>query len=147
MLRRSERILNERSSMGTIEKLRHLIGVFENIKKNGPKNHRIFILNLLYNTVYNEFYEMRHDIHKSNVEKEENFINLIKTFESREKVLLNELQLEVNVNAKSLKKIIIKTGNKIRKYIDNYNSEKKEAFILLSSRIGSDLVRHIRSYL
>ena len=27
MLRRSERILNERSSMGTIEKLRHLIGV------------------------------------------------------------------------------------------------------------------------
>ena len=50
-------------------------------------------------------------------------------------------------SSEALKRIIVKTCNKISNYIDTYNIKKTEAFILLSSKIGIDIVKHITSYL
>lgn len=149
MLRRSDRISNYKTMPYT--KLKHLTDEFKNnMIKNGTKNNRIYILNLIYKTVYNEFYEIRYDIHKTTSKKEDFFIHLIKSFEKRERVLLDELAQPDNQGIKSskaLKRIILKTGSKIRNYIDTYNNEKKEALILLSSKIGIDIVKSIKSYL
>lgn len=150
MLRRSERISNNKKII-SYTKLTRLTDAFQNnIRKNGTKNNRIYILNLLYNTVYNEFYEIRYDIHKTTTKKEDFFIHLIKAFEKRGIVILDELTQpdnQVIKSSKALNRIILKTGCKIRKYIDKYNNEKKEAFILLSSKIGIDIVKNIKSYL
>ena len=150
MLRHSERISNNYKSM-PYNKLKHLTDAYQNnMKKNGTKNNRIYILKLLYNTVYSEFYEIRYDIHNTTAKKEDFFIHFIKTLEKKGRVLLDELTQPDNqgiTSSKALTQIILKTGNKIRKYIDTYNNEKKEAFILLSSFIGIDIVKNIQSYL
>jgi len=149
MLRRSERNLHH-YQLTSFYKIKHLTDMFQNnMKKNGTKDHRIYILNLLYNTVYSEFYDLRCDIHKKTNKKEEFFIHLLKTKKKRETVLLYELSQPDNQckSSKILERIIIKTSDKIRKYIDTYNNERKEAFILLSSKIGIDMVKNITSYL
>ena len=50
-------------------------------------------------------------------------------------------------SSKAFKRIIVKTCDKIKNYMDTYNNEKKEAFILLSSKIGIDIVKYVKSYL
>jgi hypothetical protein len=114
------------------------------------KQKRINIINQIYNIVHNEFYEIRHHYHQRNSEKEEAFIHLLKSLQESGEVLLDELTEPDNQDIKSskaLKRIVVKTRNKINNYIDTYNNEKKEAFILLSSKIGIDIVKHVTSYL
>ena len=150
MLRRSERI-SKNQPITPYTKLRNLTDKFKtNITKNGSKNSRVYILNELYKIVYNDFYEIRHDMHKTTDKKEDFFVNLIKSFEKRGKIILDELTEEENMGLKSsnkLKRNIIKTSKKIRKYLDNVNSEKKNVFVLLSSKIGVDVITNINSYL
>jgi len=151
MLRRSERISNNSLSISSIDKLKHFTALFQSDnQKNRTKKQRIRNINLMYNLIYNEFYDIRYDIHKLSPKKEEFFIKLIKTIKNRENVLLDDLE-EPDIKyiklEKSLKRNIIKTGNKIKKYIEIYNAEQKEAFIRLSSKIGIDLVKNIKSFL
>ena len=47
----------------------------------------------------------------------------------------------------ALKQIIIKTINKIKKYKYTHNNEKKNVFILLSAKIGTDLANNVKSYI
>jgi hypothetical protein len=149
MLRRSERILKK--PQRAFDKLVHLTNSFQDkFDKNRTKNDRIYILSELYKTVYSDFYELRHDIHKSNVGKEEYFIKILNSLEKSGRVLLNELlepDIQGRKSSNALKRNIIKTSKKIRKYIETCNTEQKEAFIRLSSKIGLDLVKNIKSYL
>jgi uncharacterized protein YjcR len=154
MLRRSERISNNSLSISSIDKLKHFTALFQSDnQKNRTKKQRIRNINLMYNLIYNEFYDIRYDIHKLSPKKEEFFIKLIKTIKNRENVLLDELEqpdikyIKYIKLENSLKRNIIKTGNKIKKYIEIYNAEQKEAFIRLSSKIGIDLVKNIKSFL
>ena len=116
MLRRSERI-SKNQPITPYTKLRNLTDKFKtNITKNGSKNSRVYILNELYKIVYNDFYEIRHDMHKTTDKKEDFFVNLIKSFEKRGKIILDELTEEENMGLKSsnkLKRNIIKTSKKI----------------------------------
>jgi hypothetical protein len=151
MLRRSERISNNSLSISSIDKLKHFTALFQSDnQKNRTKKQRVRNINLMYNLIYNEFYDIRYDIHKLSPKKEEFFIKLIKTIKNRENVLLDELEQpdikDIKLE-KSLKRNIIKTGNKIKKYIEIYNAEQKEAFIRLSCKIGIDLVKNIKSFL
>ena len=146
MLRRSERISDKYQSQ-SFYKIKDLTCMFQ---KKTTKKYRINILNKIYNIVHNEFYEIRHHVHKVTSKKEYPFILLIKAIKERGELLLDELTQPDNQGVKSskaLKQNIIKTIKKIRKYIDNYNNEKKEAFILLSSKIGIDIVKYVKSYL
>lgn len=151
MLRRSERISNNSLSISSIDKLKHFTTLFQSDNQiNRTNKQRVRNINLMYNLIYNEFYDIRYDIHKLSPKKEEFFIKLIKTIKNRENVLLDELEQpdikDIKLE-KSLKRNIIKTGNKIKKYIEIYNAEQKEAFIRLSSKIGIDLVKNIKSFL
>ena len=146
MLRRSERISNNYQSH-SFYKIRDLTLSF---KKKTTKKERINILNKIYNIVHNEFYEIRHHVHKVTSKKEEPFILLIKSIKERGEVVLDELTQPDNQHVKSskaFKRIIVKTCDKIKNYMDTYNNEKKEAFILLSSKIGIDIVKYVKSYL
>ena len=151
MLRRSERISNNSVSKSAFDKLKHFTSMFQSDNQiNRTKKQRVRNINLMYNLIYNEFYDIRYDIHKLSPKKEEFFIKLIKTIKNRENVFLDELEetgIKDTKSAKSLKRNIIKTGNKIKKYIEIYNSEQKEAFIRLSSKIGIDLVKNIKLFL
>ena len=158
MLRRSERISNNSLSISSIDKLKHFTALFQSDnQKNRTKKQRVRNINLMYNLIYNEFYDIRYDIHKLSPKKEEFFIKLIKTIKNRENVLLDELEqpedeleqpdIKYIKLENSLKRNIIKTGNKIKKYIEIYNAEQKEAFIRLSCKIGIDLVKNIKSFL
>ena len=152
MLRRSERISNNSVSISSFDKLNYFItSMFQSDnQKNRTKKQRVCNINLIYNLIYNEFYDIRYDIHKISPRKEELFIILIKTIKNRENVFLDELEetdIKDTKSAKSLKRNIIKTGNKIKKYNDTYNAEQKEAFIRLSSKIGTDLVKNIKLFL
>lgn len=151
MLRRSERISNNSVSISSFDKLKHFTSMFQSDNQiNRTKKQRVCNINLMYNLIYNEFYDIRYDIHKISPRKEELFIGLIKTIKNRENVFLDELEesdIKDTKSAKSLKRNIIKTSKKIRKYIDTYNSEQKEAFIRLSSKIGIDLVKNIKLFL
>jgi hypothetical protein len=148
MLRRSERISN--NSEPSWGKLRNLTDVFIKNKTEITKKERMNIINKIYNIVHNEFYEIRHYCHQRESKKEEAFIHLLKSFKESGEVLLDQLTEPDNEDIKSskaLKRIIVKTRNKINNYIDTYNNEKKETFILLSSKIGIDLVKHVKYYL
>jgi hypothetical protein len=151
MLRRSERITNNSLSISAFDKFKHFTALFQSDNQiNRTNKQRVRNINLMYNLIYNEFYDIRYDIHKLSPKKEEFFIKLIKTIKNRENVFLDELEetdIKDTKSAKSLKRNIIKTGNKIKKYIDTYNSEQKEAFIRLSSKIGIDLVKNIKLFL
>jgi hypothetical protein len=151
MLRRSERISNNSVSISAFDKLKHFTGMFQSDNQiNRTKKQRVCNINKMYNLIYNEFYDIRYDIHKLSPKKEEFFIKLIKTIKNKENVFLDELEefdIKDTKSAKSLKRNIIKTGNKIKKYIEIYNAEQKESFIRLSSKIGIDLVKNIKLFL
>ena len=151
MLRRSERISNNRPTISAFDKLNHFTSMFQSDNQiNRTKKQRVCNINLIYNLIYNEFYDIRYDIHKISPRKEEFFIRLIKTIKNKENVFLDELEesdIKDTKSAKSLKRNIIKTSKKIKKYIDTYNAEQKESFIRLSSKIGIDLVKNIKLFL
>lgn len=151
MLRRSERIEKKGISISSFDKFKDLTHHYNNdIQNSSTKKQRIHNLNLIYNIIYNEFYDIRYDINKISTKKEDSFIHLIKVIKNRERVLLDELEQpdikDIKI-AKTLKRNIIKTSKKITKYIDTYNAEKREVFIRLSSKIGIDLVKNIKSFL
>ena len=148
MLRRSERITTKYQS--SFAKLQNLTDVFIKNTKKITKQERVNILNQIYNILHNDFFEIRHHAHKVASKKEETFIRLLKSTKERGEVVLDQLTEPDNQDIKSskaLKRIVVKTRNKINNYIDTYNNEKKEAFILLSSKIGIDIVKHVTSYL
>jgi hypothetical protein len=151
MLRRSERIEKKGISISSFDKFKDLTHLYNNDIQNSSTNiQRIHNLNLIYNIIYNEFYDIRYDINKISTKKEDFFIHLIKVIKNKERVLLDELEqpdIKDIKTAKTLKRNIIKTSKKIRKYIETYHAEKKEAFIRLSSKIGIDLVKNIKSFL
>ena len=145
MLRRSKRI-NDDYTCKKIEYLTNELKIF----KNKTKQERIKILNQYYIFTYLNFYGLRHYIHNTTNGKENSFIIHIKALEEKGFIFLNEIR-EPDFGhfklVKALKQNIVKTCKKIRKYIDSYNNDKKETYILLSCRIGFDLMKHIKSYL
>jgi len=152
MLRRSERISNNYQITTTSHRLCYLITdkYEKNINTNGSIIERIYIVKNLYMFVYNDFYKLRHEIHKDKILKEEYFLNFITTVEKRGKILMEQLTEIENIDVRklnALKQIIIKTINKIKKYKYTHNNEKKNVFILLSAKIGTDLANNVKSYM
>jgi hypothetical protein len=149
MLRRSERITNKNIPNESYCKLRVMADTFiHNIQTNGSKKSRVYIINKLYSILYNEFYQIRDDIHNSHSKKEEFFISLIKIMAIRGNIILDELtKQDKTFKTETLKKNIVLTLKKIEDYLGNHTKEKKETFLLLSSKIGVDLIPKINSYL
>jgi hypothetical protein len=150
MLRRSERISTNANYQSSYAKLVDVTDAFKKIHKKITKQERVNILNQIYNILHNDFFEIRHHAHKVASKKEETFIRLLKSAKKMGEVILDELTEPDNQDIKSskaLKRIVVKTRNKINNYMDTYNNEKKQAFILLSSKIGIDIVKHVTSYL
>jgi hypothetical protein len=145
MLRRSKRI-NDDYTCKEIEYLTNEVKIF----KTKTTQERIKILNQYYIFTYLNFYGLRHYMHNTTNGKENSFIIHIKTLEEKGFIFLDQIRELDNGHfklVKALKQNIVKTCKKIRKYIDTYNNDKKEAYILLSCRIGFDLMKHIKSYL
>jgi len=145
MLRRSKRINNDY----TCKKIEYLTNELK-IFKNKTQQERIKFLNQYYIFSYLNFYGLRHYIHNTTNGKENSFIIHIKTLEKKGFIFLDEIRQLDFVDfklVKALKQNIVKTCKKIRNYIDRYNNDKKETYILLSCRIGFDLMKHIKSYL
>jgi hypothetical protein len=150
MLRRSERISNKYQITTSYHRLCNLTDKYkENINTNGSTIERIYIIKNMYMFVYNYFYQMRHEVHKEKILKEEYFLSFITIVEKRGKILLDQLTKIENIDVRKLNTIkenIIKTNDKIKKYMDIHNNEKKNVFILLSAKIGTDLAYNIKSY-
>ena len=83
--------------------------------------------------------------------KEDAFIKLITVVARRGNVLISQIlerqETGKTVNAKTFIKNVLRTNEKIQKYIQKYNQEKNNVFCLLSSKIGVDIIPMINAYL
>lgn len=153
MLRRSQRIAkstNEKDSV--LKTLQRLTSINRYYSENGGNiSNCIYNLNLLYDIVYRDFYTIHHEIHLSNTHKEDSFIKLISTIAERGDVLISQILEKQErgeiINAKTFIKNVLRTNEKIQKYIQKYNQEKNNMFCMLSSKIGVDVIPIINAYL
>jgi hypothetical protein len=153
MLRRSQRITNSSNEKNkVVESLRRLININMYQSENGCDiSSCIYNLNLLYDIIYRDFYTIHHEMLLSATHKEDAFIKLITIVAKRGNVLISQI-LEIQetgktVNAKTFIKNVLRTNEKIQKYIQKYNEEKNNVFCLLSSKIGVDIIHMIKEYL
>jgi len=153
MLRRSQRIAKSSSEHNNVLKtLQRLTNINRYYSENGGNiSNCIYNLNLLYDIVYRDFYTIHHEIHLSNTHKEDSFIKLISTIAERGNVLISQIlekqQRGKIINAKTFIKNVLRTNEKIQKYIQKYNKEKNNVFCILSSKIGVDVIPMINAYL
>jgi hypothetical protein len=153
MLRRSKRIAKSTNEKDTVLKtLQRLTNINRYYSENGGNiSNCIYNLNLLYDIVYRDFYTIHHEIHLSNTHKEDSFIKLISTIAERGDVLISQILEKQErgeiINAKTFIKNILRTNEKIQKYIQKYNEEKNNMFCILSSKIGVDIIPMINAYL
>jgi len=154
MLHRSQRIA--KSSSNKKSKVLKTLGRLTSInmyhsKNNSSISNCIYNLNLIYDIIYRDFYTIHHEIHLTNRHKEDSFIKLISTVAERGNVLISQIlekqQRGVTVNAKTFIKNVLRTNEKIQKYIQKYNQEKNNMFCMLSSKIGVDVIPMINAYL
>ena len=153
MLRRSQRIANSSNENNDVLRtLRRLTNINRYHSENGGNiSNCIYNLNVLYDIVYLDFYIIHYEIHSSVTHKEQAFIKLISTVAERGNVLISEIlekqQRGKTINAKTFIKNVLRTNEKIQKYIQKYNQEKNNVYCMLSSKIGVDVIPMINAYL
>jgi hypothetical protein len=154
MLRRSQRIAKSSSSEKdtVLKTLGRLTSINRYYSDNGGSiSNCIYNLNLLYDIIYRDFYTIHHEIHLTNRHKEDSFIKLISTVAERGNVLISQIlekqQRGKAMNAKTFIKNVLRTNEKIQKYIQTYNQEKNNVYCMLSSKIGVDVIPMINAYL
>ena len=153
MLRRSQRIANGSNEKNkVVESLRRYISINMYHSENGCDiSSCIYNLNLLYDIIYHDFYTIHHEMLLGATHKEDAFIKLITVVARRGNVLISQIlerqETGKTVNAKTFIKNVLRTNEKIQKYIQKYNQEKNNVFCLLSSKIGVDVIPMINVYL
>ena len=154
MLRRSQRIAKSSSSEKdtVLKTLGRLTSINRYYSDNGGSiSNCIYNLNLLYDIIYRDFYTIHHEMLLSATHKEDAFIKLITIVAKRGNVLISQIlekqQRGKSINAKTFIKNVLRTNEKIQKYIQTYNQEKNNVYCMLSSKIGVDVIPMINAYL
>lgn len=139
---------------------------FDNIKKafmdnirdvviNGAvekdfRNKKAVIVNKIYSMFFKKFYEIHDECIHNFTNKEDDFVKLITALERNSVIILKDIEenLEGNgVKVKTLKKNVIGALEKAKNYKRSYKTEQKNAWCLVSCKVGSDLAVNISSYL
>ena len=104
-------------------------------------------INLLYMLFLDKFEQLHKAIIKSDKNKKEDlFIEVITKLSTNSQILMKELK-KSKINRTNIMYLIKLTDEKIKNYIKTYKKNKNNVFVELSSKIGSNIVQYINSYM